>query len=94
MYTETTSLCLQTTVPDSALKKKSQSITYHFVHKGVVRDECHTDYVNTHDNEADLLTKLWPSSEKHNCFVQNLMHHIFQSEVWAVAEWITLSEPL
>ena len=46
------------TVPDLALKKNSQSITYHFIHEGVATDEWHTAYVNTHDNEADLLTKL------------------------------------
>ena len=28
-----------TTIPDSTLKKNSQSIAYHFVHEGVERDE-------------------------------------------------------
>ena len=37
-------------------------------------------YVNTHDNEAYLMTKLLPSGEKCKGFVQNLLHHIFQSE--------------
>eukprot|EP00957_Ditylum_brightwellii_P163620 12457769-Ditylum_brightwellii.AAC.1 len=45
------------TILDSTLKKKSQSICYHFVLEGAARDEWHTSYVNTHDNEADLLTK-------------------------------------
>ena len=44
-------------IPDSTLKKKSQSIAYHFVCEGVARDEWRTSYVNTHDNEADLLAK-------------------------------------
>ena len=66
-----------TAVPHSAPKNKSQSITYHFIHEGVVRDEWHTAYVSTHDNKAVLLTKLLPSGAG---FVQNLLHHIFQSE--------------
>ena len=65
------------TIPDSTLKQKSQSIAYHFVHEGVSRDEWRTSYVNTHDNEADLLTKQLPHGEKRKGFVSNLLHHIF-----------------
>ena len=32
---------------------------------------------NTHDNEADLLTKQLPYGEKRKGFVCNLLHHIF-----------------
>ena len=66
-------------IPDSVLKKKSQSIAYHFLHEGAARDEWRTSYVNTHhDNEADLvLTKLLPSGEKQKGFVAKLLHHIF-----------------
>ena len=67
----------QQTIPDSTLKKKSQSIAYHFVHEGVARDEWRTSYVNTHDNEADLLTKQLPHGEKRKGFMSNLLHHIF-----------------
>ena len=73
------SVLANTTVPDSVLKKKSQSIAYHFVREGVARDEWRTSYVNTHDNEADLLTKLLPSGPKRKGFVRNLLHHIFQT---------------
>ena len=65
------------TIPDSTLKKKSQSIAYHFVREGVARDEWRTSYVKTHDNEADLLTKLLPSGEKRKGFIRNLLHHVF-----------------
>ena len=50
------SVLANTTIPDSMLKKKSQSITYHFVREGAAWDEWQTTYVNTHENEADLLT--------------------------------------
>jgi hypothetical protein len=65
-------------IPDSILKKKSQSIAYHFVREGAARDEWRTSYVNTHDNEADLLTKLLPSGPKRRGFVGRLLHHIFR----------------
>ena len=68
---------LANTTTDSTLKKKSQSIAYHFVCEGVPRDEWRTSYVNTHDNEADLLTKQLPHCEKRKGFVSNLLHHIF-----------------
>ena len=42
-----------TTIPDSTLKKKSQSIAYHMIREGVARDEWRTCYVNTNDNDED-----------------------------------------
>jgi hypothetical protein len=66
-------------IPESMLKKRSQSIAYHFVRESAARDEWQTSYVNPHDNEADLLTKLLPSGEKHKGFVARLLHHIFRA---------------
>ena len=73
------SVLANTTIPDSTLKKKSQSIAYHFVREGVARDEWRTAYVNTHENPADLLTKPLPAGEKRRKFVKMLLHHIFGS---------------
>ena len=77
IYGDNQSVLANTTIPDSTLKKKSQSIAYHYVREGVARDEWRTSYVNTHDNEADLLTKQLPHGEKRKGFVSNLLHHIF-----------------
>jgi hypothetical protein len=74
------SVLANTTIPDSILKKKSQSIAYHFGREGSARDEWRTTYVNTHNNEADLLTKLLPSGPKRKGFVRGLLHHIFRSD--------------
>jgi hypothetical protein len=71
------SVLYNTTIPDSTLKKKSQSIAYHYVREGSARDEWRTSYISTHDNEADLLTKTLPAGEKRRGFVRNLLHHIF-----------------
>ena len=73
------SVLANTTIPDSTLKKKSQSIAYHLVREGVARDEWRTAYVSTHENEADLLTKLLPSGAKRQGFVRKVLHHIFRA---------------
>ena len=65
--------------PDSVLKKKSQSIAYHFVREGAARNEWRTSYVNTHQNESDLLTKVLPAGEKRKGFVRRLLHHIYRT---------------
>ena len=79
IYGDNQSVLVNTTIPDSMLKKKSQSIAYHFVQEGAAWDEWQMTYVNTHENEADLLTKQLPSGKKRKSFVRKLLHHIFQS---------------
>ena len=79
IYGDNKSVLANTSIPDSTLKKKSQSIAYHFVREGAARDEWRTAYVNTHDNESDLLTKVLPAGEKRRGFVRNLLHHIFET---------------
>ena len=73
------SVLANTSNPGSMLKKKSQSIAYHFVREGVAWDKWHTSYIKTHDNGSDLLTKPLPFSEKRKQFVQNLLYHIHRS---------------
>ena len=80
IYGDNQSVLANTTVPDSTLKKKSQSIAYHFVREGSARDEWRTSYVNTNDNEADLLTKQLPSGDKRKGFIRRMLHHIFRSD--------------
>jgi hypothetical protein len=56
MSMETTSL-LNTSIPESTLKKKTQSIPDDFVWEGAAKDETRRSiYVNTYLNPADLLT--------------------------------------
>ena len=73
------SVLANTSIPDSALKKKNQSISYHYVREGCARDEWCTVYVNTNENKADLLTKLLAHGDKRRYFVMNLLHRIFRS---------------
>ena len=81
IYGDNQSLLANTTMPDSTLKKNSQSIAYHLVREGSARGEWRTAYVNTHNNEAKLLTKPLPYGEKRWKFVRNLLHHISRGKV-------------
>ena len=73
------SVLSNSSIPELALKKKSQSIAYFFVREGSARDEWRVAYVKSSLNEADLLTKQLPHGEKRKTFVRNLLHHIFRS---------------
>ena len=73
------SVLANTSIPDSTLKKKSQSIAYHYVREGCARDEWRTSYISTGLNTSDLLTKQLPSGDKRKGFIRNLLHHIFRS---------------
>ena len=70
------SMLASTNMPKSMLKKKTQSIAYHFVPEGCDRDEWRTAYISTHENVADILTKPLPSGEKRWKFVRMLLHHL------------------
>ena len=39
IYGDNQSVLANMSIPNSTLKKKSQSIAYHFVHEGMVKDE-------------------------------------------------------
>ena len=76
---ENQSILANATITDSTLKNNNQIFAYHFAREGSVWDKWRTTYVNTHDNEASLLTKQLPSEDKRKGFVPNLLHHIFSS---------------
>ena len=76
IHGDNNSVLYNSSIPDSTLKKKSQSIAYHFVCEGTARDEWRTAYVNTHDNVSDMMTKSLPSGEKRWKFVRMLLHHL------------------
>ena len=78
VHSDNQSVLANTTIPDSILKKKSQSIAYYFVRERVARDEWQTVYINTNNNPADLLTKLLSSREKKKLFVYKILYWIFE----------------
>ena len=79
IYGDNQSGLANTSVPHSVLKKKSNSIAYHFVREGCARDEWRMAYVRTASKPADLLTKPLPSGEKRKRFVRMLLYHLYNN---------------
>ena len=76
VYGDNTLVLNNTMVPASTLKKKMNSLSYHFVREGCSRDEWHTAYVNTHFNCGDLLTKCLPAGLKISGFIIEFLYWI------------------
>ena len=74
VYGDNKSVLANTTMPASTIKKKMNSLSYHFIREGCARDEWRTAYINTHLNLADLLTKPLPSGEKRSGFVRKFLY--------------------
>ena len=79
IYGDNTSVLSNASIPESVLKKKSNSIAYHFVRKGSSSDEWCVAYVPTSDNVADLLTKSL-GGEKRTSLVRQLLHHLYEAD--------------
>ena len=75
IFGDNQSVLTNTTAPDLTLKRKFQSIAYHFVREGAARDKWRTDYVNTHLNPSDMLTETLPSGEKRTIFLYDTTLH-------------------
>jgi len=55
---DNTSVVNNTTVPESVLKKKSNSIAYHYIRSKCAQYILRITYENTKTNLADILTKV------------------------------------
>ncbi|KAI2495421.1 hypothetical protein MHU86_19096 [Fragilaria crotonensis] len=64
IYGDNMSVIHNTQRPESTLKKKSNSVCYHAVREAVAMGECITAHISTHDNPADLCTKIIPWTEE------------------------------
>ena len=76
IYGDNQSVINNTSKPESMLKKKSNSICYHFVREAVAMKECLTSHVPTLANLADLLTKVLSGSKRRN-LVGSILHYIY-----------------
>jgi hypothetical protein len=63
-------------IPESVLKKKSNAIAYHCVHKAVAMGEILPAYVNTKLNTSDILTKVLPNGELRDKIVRSVLWDI------------------
>ena len=57
IYGDNKSVLFNASAPEFTLKKKSQSIDFHFIRKGCATDEWRTTYIHTSLNVSDLMTK-------------------------------------
>ena len=85
VYGDNQSVLANTSGPDLALNKKSNSITFHFVQEGTARDEWRTVYIESDENTSDLLTKCLPSGEKQRKFEGRILHRLYT----APAAWFS-----
>ena len=77
IFGDNKSVLANSSKPDSVLKKKSNSIAYHYVREGSATDEWRITYIPTGDNVADLLTKPLGGGEKRQKFIEMILHHVF-----------------
>ena len=75
MYGDNQSVLTGSTRPESTLKKKAQSISFHFIQEICAADEWPNTYINTSENISYLMTKPL-SGEKRWRLVRMLLHHI------------------
>jgi hypothetical protein len=62
--------------PESLLKKKANAIAYHAVREACAMEEMLICYGSTDDNDADIMTKVLPSGERRDTFVERLLYDI------------------
>ena len=77
IFGDNKSVLVNSSKPDSVLKKKSNSIAYHFVREGCAANEWRVTYINTHSNVADLLTKPLGGGEKRRRFIGMVLHYVY-----------------
>ena len=76
VYGDNQSVLYNTTLPESTLKKKSNSIAYHSVREGVATDEWITGYEPSDTNVSDLLTKPVPAGQRRTRLVRGVLYFI------------------
>ena len=74
IYGDNMSVIYNTSRPESTLKKKANSVCYHFIREAVAADECRTGHIGTNENCADIATKPLPNSEKRNKLIGKVLH--------------------
>ena len=76
VYGDNMSVINNASKPESVLRKKSNSICYHFIREAVAMKECLTAHVPTLRNFADLLTKCL-SGKKRRDLVGGVLFDIY-----------------
>ena len=64
----------------SILRKKYNSIAYHFVREGTVKEEWKQAYVKTEKSCSDMLSKSLPGGRKRRKFTSMMIHHVYDHD--------------
>ncbi len=62
--------------PESTLKKKSNSICYHFIRESVAMGESITGHIRSEENPSDLCSKLVPGGAKRDHLVSKVLYFV------------------
>jgi transposase InsO family protein len=76
MFIDNKSVVHNTSSPTSMLKKKSNSIAYHFVREAVAMGEVLIGWIKSEDNIADVMTKVLSNGEKRDALIQKMLWDI------------------
>ena len=76
IYGDNMSVIHNTQRPESMLKKKSNSVCYHAVREAVAMGECLTGHISTHDNPADICTKIMPGGQKRDHLIGLILYDL------------------
>jgi hypothetical protein len=76
IYADNKSQVTNSTIPESTLKKKCNSICYHAVQESVAMGESLITHIDSEDNLSDLMTKMIPGGKCHR-LVSNILYDIY-----------------
>ena len=77
VYGDNMSVIHNTQRPESTLKKKSNSICYHFVRESVAMEETKTGHIRSEENCADLATKIISGGMKRSHLVSKILYDLY-----------------
>ena len=80
IYGDNMSVIHNTQKPQSTLKKKSNSICYHFVREAVAMGECLTSHIRSEENPADICTKIIPGGMKRRHLTELILYNTSSEE--------------
>ena len=76
IYGDNISVIHNTQRPESMLRKKSNSICYHVVRESVAMEESMIAHVSTHQNPADICTKVLPGGQKRDYITSLVLYDL------------------
>jgi hypothetical protein len=74
-YGDNMSVIHNTHRPESTLKKKSNSICYHYCREAIAMGESMTAHIRSEDNPADICAKLIPGGLKRDRIVDRILYY-------------------